>query len=81
MTQHYSDPARETDPHALPDVEVFHVAPARVDARGYCHEPAVDLPPGWYWQACFPGCLPDGEPVGPFNSEQAALEDAQGGAR
>lgn len=23
MTQAYSDPARESDPHALPDIEVF----------------------------------------------------------
>ena len=32
---------------------------------------------GWYWQACFPGCLPDGDPSGPFESEQAAIDDAQ----
>lgn len=25
MTQYYSDPTRESDPHALPDVEVFYV--------------------------------------------------------
>ena len=31
---------------------------------------------GWYWQACFPGCLPDGEAVGPFESEEAAIQDA-----
>jgi hypothetical protein len=31
---------------------------------------------GWYWWACFPGCLPDGEPMGPFESEEAAIEDA-----
>ena len=35
-----------------------------------------DLEPGWYWQACFPGCLPDGEPEGPFLTEYAALADA-----
>jgi hypothetical protein len=35
-----------------------------------------DLEPGWYWQACFPGCLPDGEPEGPFSTEDAALADA-----
>jgi len=32
--------------------------------------------PGWYWWACFPGCLPDGEASGPFGSSQAAHEDA-----
>lgn len=32
---------------------------------------------GWYWQACFPGCLPDGDPMGPFDSYAAALADAR----
>ena len=32
--------------------------------------------PGWYWQACYPGCLPDGEPSGPFANEQEAIKDA-----
>lgn len=31
---------------------------------------------GWYWQACFPGCLPDGEPSGPFKTEEEAMDDA-----
>ena len=31
---------------------------------------------GWYWQACFPGCLPDGDLMGPFSSESEAMEDA-----
>lgn len=35
---------------------------------------------GFYWQACFPGCLPDGEPMGPFRSEAAAVRDARGAA-
>ena len=43
------------------------------------------LDPGFYWQACFPGCLPsaaaggrlDSDPVGPFESYAAALEDAR----
>ena len=33
---------------------------------------------GFYWQVCFPGCLPDGDPMGPFRSEAAAIRDAQG---
>lgn len=33
-------------------------------------------PAGWYWHACQPGCLPDGEPCGPFASSRQALEDA-----
>ena len=31
---------------------------------------------GWYWWACFPGCLPDGEAAGPFAYSQQAHEDA-----
>lgn len=32
---------------------------------------------GWYWWACFPGCLPDGDAMGPFATEQEAITDAQ----
>lgn len=32
--------------------------------------------PGWYWQACFPGCLPDGDPQGPFPTSEDAINDA-----
>lgn len=31
---------------------------------------------GWYWHACQPGCLPDGEASGPFASSRQAREDA-----
>ena len=34
---------------------------------------------GWYWWPCFPGCLPDDEPHGPFPSEKLAYLDAQDG--
>lgn len=32
---------------------------------------------GWYWWACFPGCLPDGDPNGPFNTEDEAIKDVR----
>lgn len=32
---------------------------------------------GWYWQASFPGCLPDGDPSGPFASFTLAADDAE----
>ena len=32
--------------------------------------------PGFYWQACFPGCIPDSDAIGPFMTEQEAIEDA-----
>lgn len=36
-----------------------------------------ELAAGFYWWACFPGCLPDGEPCGPFFTEAEAIADAQ----
>ena len=35
-----------------------------------------EYPAGYYWWACFPGCLPDGDPVGPFETEEEAVADA-----
>ena len=43
------------------------------DETGEQHETGS----GWYWWACFPGCLPDSDPIGPFETEQAAIDDAQ----
>lgn len=90
--QAYSDPARESDPHALPDVEVFHIAENErasiCDGEGEWHtqqpgtrKPCEQCPPaGWYYWFCFPGCMPSSDIEGPFDSEADALEDAQDGA-
>jgi hypothetical protein len=80
--QNYSDPKRASDPYALPDVEVFQ---AECTCPGEClqvhHDDGLQLEDGgWYWWSCFPGCLPDGEPNGPFDSEDEALADAQAAA-
>jgi hypothetical protein len=39
-------------------------------------ETGEPLEPGWYWAAGFPGCMWDGEPVGPFASSMQAHKDA-----
>lgn len=103
MSRYYSDPARESDTYALPDVEVFHVDAGewfvdedgeRVDvsdvtdwtdddgtvlwevtASGMACEPNAA---GWYYWFCFPGCMPEGEPIGPYETEQAAVEAMRG---
>ena len=76
--QAYLDPERENDPHALPNIEVFYVDVQTVirsmHMPGSCWH---DVEPGWYWWPCFPGCLPDGDPVGPFETMDEALEDSQ----
>lgn len=69
--QFYFDPKREHDMHALPDGEVFYSK----ELRGGDDDEL--LPPGWYWWACSPGCLPDSEAVGPFDSMDAALANAR----
>ena len=86
MSYEYSRPSRIDDPFALPDVEVFRVATADAghDCPLCCPDSLDDDNPhtdhvGWFWQACFPGCLPDSEPYGPFESREAALADAREG--
>jgi hypothetical protein len=81
MPQAYSNPARENDPHALPDVEYFHMTEADMRADGpdslWFDAGTLDLAyePGWYWWSCFPGCLPDGDPIGPFATEAECVAD------
>lgn len=31
---------------------------------------------GYYWWPCLPGCLPDSDPYGPFDTEQDAIDNA-----
>lgn len=60
--------------HQLPglgSVEIFHLS----DADQVQDEEGEPLDEGCYWQACFPGCLPDGDPVGPFDTPFLAYED------
>jgi hypothetical protein len=76
MPYHYTDPERESDPHALPDVEVFYQhRPGRL--RGVSNTAPL-YPSGWYWASGFPGCLWDSDPIGPFDTEAEALADARG---
>lgn len=104
MSQHYSNQNRESDPHALPDIEVFELNAHEVASmdedlvQDYMHrhefrlasmnsrvqERMLDamvedngIEGGWFWQSCFPGCLPDGDPMGPFATRAEALADAQ----
>ena len=90
MTQFYLDPSRESDPYALPDAEVFYIdkgglhyakQSGDVTAPGSTWFDGEGQPtePGWFWWSCFPGCLPDGDPVGPFDTEALAIADAQKG--
>lgn len=73
MSQAYSNLDREHEPHALPDIEVFEVT----SKYPFPKEDESYLDPGFYWLCCFPGCLPDSDPNGPFPTKAEALADAQ----
>lgn len=75
-------------------LEAFHMSEPEVRAHwslrtygiGTGYAPGPDSEPvesareltGWWWQACFPGCIPDGDAVGPFATEREAVIDAGG---
>ena len=100
MSQHYSDPSREADPHALPNIETFECGVLESPCCNTLHpanyvEACSDQPcftceqtpryweaarnRAWFYWYCFPGCLPDGDPIGPFATEAEALADAREG--
>ena len=74
MAQHYSDPSREDDKDSLPNVETYYVD---ADDLDFVDEEGNQLEEGWYYWFCLPGCMPDSEPCGPFDTEAEALEDAR----
>lgn len=84
--QAYSDKSRKDDPWALPDLDVFLYTsyegsdPTECPNAGldgdYTHEHGPDCD-GYYWQSCFPGCLPDSDPVGPFKTQEEAIADGE----
>lgn len=80
--QAYSNPKREGDKWALPDIEVFYAEEgelwtAEEAPSGFPEDGSNEA--GWFWWACFPGCLPDSDPFGPFATAAEALADAQDG--
>jgi len=91
MSQFYFDVGRESDEFALPDGETFYVGTLRPEdwrkplECHVCNDWAHDRETphsqhvGWYYWSCFPGCLPDGDPIGPFDTEEDALADAREG--
>jgi len=49
--------------------------------RGFAERLAAEeFKDGWYWQACFPGCLPDGDAFGAYETEAEAIAAANDGA-
>lgn len=79
---YYTDPDREHERYALPDVEVFYADWNDVwdwnDAAGLDEAEGDTLyEPGYYFAFGVPGCLWDSDPVGPYDTEEEALEAAR----
>ena len=86
MPYHYTDPSREADPHALPNVEVFascaDCGPNLIHDCGdptYTEEGCEAKSEAYFYAFGFPGCLWDSDPIGPFDTEAEALADAREG--
>lgn len=62
-------------------LEIFWANQDDLDLTALDYEALDDgeepMSPGWYWWPCFPGCLPDGEAMGPFSSSRDARDDAR----
>ena len=55
------------------NVEVFYAGKQYVEEwNKEMKEWETRYEPGWYYWYCFPGCLPDSDPTGPFPSFVAA---------
>jgi hypothetical protein len=77
MAYKYSDVTREQEPHALPDVEIFHMHERDATCAGTSECVEWYQGPGYYYAFGFPGCLWDGDPYGPYASQEDALHAAR----
>ena len=68
------DCAAENDQEIPYGMEVFYRTAAENYADGWVDDEGDAYPEGWYYWACFPGCLPDSGPIGPFETEEEAIE-------
>ena len=75
MTQHYLDESMAEDLGSLPDLETFHAGEGELELEGL--EEGETSGEGWYYWFCFPGCMPESEPFGPYATEAEALADAR----
>jgi hypothetical protein len=79
MSQHYANDDNESGAFALPSLETFYCTTAAIRADDWRDDDGELMGEGWYWWACFPGCMPDSDPSGPYATEAEALADARDG--
>ena len=63
----HSNLNKRQNERCLPDVEVFSLRREEME-----NEDGDYYDPGWYYWFCFPGCLPDSSPFGPYKTPAAA---------
>jgi len=66
-------PLHDEDGCAYGSFEVFWMD------SGVDPESPLSSEPGWYWASGWPGCIPDGDCVGPFDTSTDARVDADAG--
>lgn len=71
MGHYYLNRKDEKDKYKLPDLEVYRLTDWEQE------DDDDHLAAGWYYRFCFPGCLPDSDPYGPYDTEQEALVSAR----
>lgn len=59
----------------MANTRVYYRTEAENKEYGFLNDdrPPLPMPAGWYYDYCFPGCLPESEPFGPYDTEEAAL--------
>ena len=73
------DCAAAADPDFIPPgIDVFYRTRKENRADNWTDSDGQPLGAGWFWWACFPGCLPDSDPFGPFESESEAIDNCKG---
>lgn len=45
--------------------------------RTIAHDALADTRSGWFFWYCFPGCLPDSDPYGPYQTHDEALRECR----
>jgi hypothetical protein len=75
--QAYSNAQKTHNPRALPDLEIFFVTECDTEPGDVFHslDDGSFLGNGWYYWYCSPGCLPDSDPCGPFETEEKAHDE------
>lgn len=70
----------KTEAENIANIEIFMMTAEDIlsygeDSCWYSEDDEAYLRPGWYWWYCWPGCLPDSDPRGPYSSYAEACQE------